>query len=60
MVTEARNIVFNSSLVMSGDGRGVVVRTGDDTYIGAIAGLAGACVADTAGRHCVPAPHRWL
>ncbi len=41
MVTEARNIVFNSSLVMNGDGRGVVVRTGDNSFIGSIASLAG-------------------
>lgn len=41
MVTEARNVVFNSSLVMNGEGRGVVIRTGDASYIGAIAGLAG-------------------
>ena len=60
MVTEARNIVFNSSLVMSGDGRGVVVRTGDDTYIGAIAGLAGACIADAAGWRCAHAPDSLL
>jgi sodium/potassium-transporting ATPase subunit alpha len=37
---EARNFVFNSTLVMNGDGRGVVVRTADHTLIGAIAGLA--------------------
>jgi sodium/potassium-transporting ATPase subunit alpha len=41
MVTEAKNFVFNSSLVMEGDARGVVVRTGDHTFIGSIAGLAG-------------------
>ena len=39
---EARNIVFNSSLVMEGDAWGVVYRSGDDTYIGTIAGLASA------------------
>ncbi len=37
---ECRNIVFNGSLVMNGDGYGVVVRTGDNTMIGAIAALA--------------------
>ena len=37
---EARNLVFNSSLVMNGEGRGVVVRTGDTTMIGSIAKLA--------------------
>jgi sodium/potassium-transporting ATPase subunit alpha len=37
---EARNLVFNSSLVMNGEGRGVVIRTGDYTMIGSIAALA--------------------
>ena len=41
MPTEARNLVFNSSLVISGDAWGIVHRTGDDTMIGSIAGLAG-------------------
>ena len=40
IANEARNIVFNSSLVMEGDAWGVVYRTGDATYIGTIAGLA--------------------
>jgi sodium/potassium-transporting ATPase subunit alpha len=39
---EARNLVFNSSLVLNGDGYGVVIRTGDKTFIGSIAGLASA------------------
>jgi magnesium-transporting ATPase (P-type) len=39
---EARNLIFNSGLVMSGDCLGIVVRTGDGTMIGSIAGLAGA------------------
>lgn len=42
VANEARNIVFNSSLVMEGDAWGVVYRTGDATYIGTIAGLASA------------------
>ncbi|MEW5309019.1 MAG: hypothetical protein WDW38_000932 [Sanguina aurantia] len=37
---EARNIVFMSSLAMSGEAYGVVVRTGDHTFIGAISSLA--------------------
>jgi sodium/potassium-transporting ATPase subunit alpha len=37
---EARNLVFNSALVMGGEGLGVVTRTGDATFIGKIAGLA--------------------
>lgn len=38
---EARNILFNSTLVVSGEGFGIVVRTGDHTFIGQIAGLTG-------------------
>eukprot|EP00775_Hariotina_reticulata_P010475 gene10475-10633_t len=37
---EARNLVFMSSLCMNGEGRGIVVRTGDQTMIGKIATLA--------------------
>jgi magnesium-transporting ATPase (P-type) len=37
---EARNIVFASSLVMNGEGYGVVTKTGDATMIGSIATLA--------------------
>lgn len=37
---EARNLVFMSSLAMNGEGRGIVVRTGDHTMIGKIATLA--------------------
>lgn len=37
---EARNIVFSSSLVMNGEGYGVVIKTGDNTMIGSIASLA--------------------
>jgi sodium/potassium-transporting ATPase subunit alpha len=37
---ESRNIVFNSALIMNGSGLGVVIRTGDSTMIGRIAGLA--------------------
>ncbi|EFP77177.2 hypothetical protein PGT21_010835 [Puccinia graminis f. sp. tritici] len=38
---EARNLLFNSTLVVSGEGFGIVVRTGDHTFIGQIAGLTG-------------------
>ena len=37
---ECRNIVFSSSLVMNGEGYGVVIKTGDNTMIGSIANLA--------------------
>ena len=37
---ECRNLVFSSSLVMNGEGFGVVTRTGDHTMIGSIASLA--------------------
>ncbi len=37
----ATSLVFNSSLVVAGEGTGVVTRTGDDTLIGSIASLAG-------------------
>ena len=39
---EARNLVFASTLVVAGEGWGLVVRTGDSTLIGCIAGAAGA------------------
>ena len=42
MPAEARNLVFNSALVMNGEARGVVIRIGDQTMIGKIAGLASA------------------
>ncbi|KAI0081422.1 aminophospholipid-transporting P-type ATPase [Panus rudis PR-1116 ss-1] len=38
---EADNLVFNSTLVVNGEGWGVVVRTGDHTLIGQIASLTG-------------------
>ncbi|KIJ37044.1 hypothetical protein M422DRAFT_50672 [Sphaerobolus stellatus SS14] len=38
---EAENLVFNSTLVVSGEGYGIVVRTGDNTLIGQIARLTG-------------------
>ncbi|EPS98398.1 hypothetical protein FOMPIDRAFT_41618 [Fomitopsis schrenkii] len=38
---EAENLVFNSTLVVNGEGWGVVVRTGDHTLIGQIAALTG-------------------
>ncbi|RXW15573.1 hypothetical protein EST38_g10279 [Candolleomyces aberdarensis] len=38
---EAENLVFNSTLVVNGEGWGVVVRTGDHTFIGQIAKLTG-------------------
>ncbi|KAF8894766.1 aminophospholipid-transporting P-type ATPase [Infundibulicybe gibba] len=39
---EAENLVFNSTLVVNGEGWGVVIRTGDHTFIGQIASLTGA------------------
>lgn len=38
---EAENLVFNSTLIVNGEGWGVVVRTGDRTFIGQIAALTG-------------------
>ncbi|KIM49561.1 hypothetical protein M413DRAFT_59017 [Hebeloma cylindrosporum] len=38
---EADNLVFNSTLIVNGEGWGVVVRTGDHTFIGQIANLTG-------------------
>jgi sodium/potassium-transporting ATPase subunit alpha len=38
---EAENLAFNSTLVVNGEGWGVVVRTGDHTLIGQIAALTG-------------------
>ena len=38
---EADNLVFNSSLIVSGEAYGVVIRTGDKTLIGSIAALTG-------------------
>jgi sodium/potassium-transporting ATPase subunit alpha len=38
---EAENLIFNSTLVVSGEGYGVVVKTGDHTLIGQIAALTG-------------------
>lgn len=38
---EARNIIFNGSLVVDGACLGVVIRTGDDTLIGKMVGLTG-------------------
>lgn len=36
---EATNLVFNSTLVVAGEAYGIVVRTGDHTFIGQIASL---------------------
>ncbi|KAI9168486.1 hypothetical protein H9P43_007858 [Blastocladiella emersonii ATCC 22665] len=36
---EATNLAFNSTLVVAGEGYGIVVRTGDDTVIGQIANM---------------------
>ncbi|ORY95164.1 hypothetical protein BCR41DRAFT_365216 [Lobosporangium transversale] len=36
---EARNLAFNGSLVVNGEGYGMVIRTGDNTVLGQIAGL---------------------
>lgn len=38
-VFEAENIIFNGTLAVSGEGYGIVVRTGDGTVLGQIAGL---------------------
>ncbi|KAI8980239.1 hypothetical protein BDB01DRAFT_907035 [Pilobolus umbonatus] len=38
-VLEAENIVFNGTLAVSGEGYGIVIRTGDNTVLGQIAGL---------------------
>jgi sodium/potassium-transporting ATPase subunit alpha len=38
---EAENLAFNSTLIINGEGWGVVVRTGDHTLIGQIAALTG-------------------
>ncbi|KAJ7778681.1 aminophospholipid-transporting P-type ATPase [Mycena maculata] len=38
---EAHNLAFNSTLVVNGEAWGVVVRTGDHTFIGQIASLTG-------------------
>ncbi len=37
---EASNLLFYSTIISSGHGRGVVVGTGDNTVMGQIAGLA--------------------
>ncbi|KAF9464625.1 aminophospholipid-transporting P-type ATPase [Collybia nuda] len=39
--SDAENLVFNSTLVVNGEGWGIVVRTGDHTFIGQIANLTG-------------------
>jgi sodium/potassium-transporting ATPase subunit alpha len=36
---EATNLAFNGTLCVNGDGFGIVVRTGDNTVLGQIAGL---------------------
>ncbi|KAF9568135.1 hypothetical protein EC968_002993 [Mortierella alpina] len=36
---EARNLAFNGSLVINGEGYGLVIRTGDRTVLGQIAGM---------------------
>ncbi|KAK9728457.1 hypothetical protein K7432_001060 [Basidiobolus ranarum] len=36
---EATNLAFNGTLVVAGEGYGIVVRTGDNTVLGQIAGL---------------------
>ncbi|KAJ7491121.1 aminophospholipid-transporting P-type ATPase [Mycena latifolia] len=38
---EAQNLAFNSTLIVNGEAWGVVVRTGDHTFIGQIASLTG-------------------
>ncbi|KAK4160859.1 putative type IIC NA+/K+/H+-transporting ATPase [Cladorrhinum sp. PSN259] len=46
---EASNIMFNSTLVISGEAYGIVIRTGDGTVLGQIAHL-------TAGEEKAPSP----
>lgn len=46
---EATNLAFNGSLIVNGEGYGLVVRTGDQTVLGQIAGL-------TAGEKKRPSP----
>ncbi|KXN70598.1 hypothetical protein CONCODRAFT_170603 [Conidiobolus coronatus NRRL 28638] len=46
---EAVNMVFNGTLTVSGEGYGIVVRTGDNTVLGQIAGM-------TAGEKKNPSP----
>ncbi|KAF9105907.1 hypothetical protein BGX27_009400 [Mortierella sp. AM989] len=36
---EASNLAFNGSLVVNGEGYGIVIRTGDNTVLGQIAGM---------------------
>ncbi|GBB88727.1 hypothetical protein RclHR1_01530015 [Rhizophagus clarus] len=36
---EASNLCFNGTIVVSGEGYGIVIRTGDDTVLGQVAGL---------------------
>ncbi|KAK3804662.1 MAG: hypothetical protein J3R72DRAFT_508961 [Linnemannia gamsii] len=36
---EASNLAFNGSMVVNGEGYGIVIRTGDNTVLGQIAGL---------------------
>ncbi|XP_060522051.1 sodium/potassium-transporting ATPase subunit alpha-like [Cylas formicarius] len=43
---ETKNLVFYGTCVVEGRGRGVVIRCGDDTVLGHIAGLATAIVKD--------------
>ncbi|PPQ63350.1 hypothetical protein CVT24_006723 [Panaeolus cyanescens] len=38
---EAENLAFNSTLIVNGEAWGIVVRTGDHTFIGQIASLTG-------------------
>lgn len=38
---EATNLCFNGSLAVSGEGFGIVIRTGDSTVLGQIAGMTG-------------------
>ncbi|KAI8643322.1 hypothetical protein BD408DRAFT_415049 [Parasitella parasitica] len=46
-VFEAENILFNGTLAVSGEGYGIVVRTGDGTVLGQIAGLTAGEVKST-------------
>jgi sodium/potassium-transporting ATPase subunit alpha len=46
---EANNLLFNSTLVVSGEAYGIVIRTGDSTVLGQIANM-------TAGEEKAPSP----
>lgn len=60
---ETKNLMFNSTQVVEGKGVGVVIRVGDHTVIGHIAGLVAGSKKKTStlrkGASCLP-PGSWL